>query len=87
MNATAIVTFPDRERAFDALKALQTASGSMAVGSIVATKELNGNLRVTETSKHQGRSLGAPSRGHSSAHWPVCLLGQGLRFSAPPQAH
>jgi uncharacterized membrane protein len=53
MNATAIVTFPDPERAFDALKALQASSGSMAVGSIVATKERNGNLLVTETSREK----------------------------------
>jgi uncharacterized membrane protein len=53
MNAIAIVTFPDPERAFDALKALEASSGSMAGGSIVATKDLNGNLLVTETAREK----------------------------------
>ena len=53
MNATAIVTFPDPERAFDALKALEASSGSMAHGSVVATKDLNGNLLLNETTREK----------------------------------
>jgi uncharacterized membrane protein len=53
MNATAIVIFPDPERAFDALKVLEASSGSIAGGSIVATKDLNGNLLVTETTREK----------------------------------
>ena len=53
MNAPAIVTFPDSERAFDALKALEASSGSIAGGSIVATKDLNGNLLVAETTREK----------------------------------
>lgn len=53
MNATAIVTFPDPERAFDALKAIEASSGSISAGSVVATKDLNGNLLVTETTREK----------------------------------
>jgi uncharacterized membrane protein len=53
MNAAAIVTFSDSERAFEALKALEASSGSIAGGSIVATKDLNGNLLVTETTREK----------------------------------
>jgi uncharacterized membrane protein len=51
MNATTVVTFPDLERAFDALKALKASSTSVVYDSIVATKDLNGNLFFTETTK------------------------------------
>jgi uncharacterized membrane protein len=53
MNAAAIVTFPDAERAFDALEALEASSGSIAGGSVVVTKDLNGNLLVTETTREK----------------------------------
>jgi uncharacterized membrane protein len=53
MDATAIVTFPDPEWAFDALKRLETSSGPAAGGSIVVTKDLNGNLFVTETTREK----------------------------------
>jgi hypothetical protein len=53
MNATAIVTFPDPERAFNALEALEASSGSMARGSIVVSKNLNENLLVTETTREK----------------------------------
>jgi uncharacterized membrane protein len=53
MNATAIVTFPDPDRAFDALKTLEASSGPAAGGSIVVTKDLNGNLFVTETTREK----------------------------------
>jgi uncharacterized membrane protein len=53
MSATAIVTFTDPKRAFDALNSLEASSGSMAHGSIVATKDLNGNLLVTETTREK----------------------------------
>jgi uncharacterized membrane protein len=51
MNATAIVTFPNSDRAFDALKALEASSGSMVYGSVVATRDPNGNLFLNQTSK------------------------------------
>ena len=51
MNATAVVTFPNSDQAFGALKALEASSGSMVCGSIVATKDLNGNLFLNETAK------------------------------------
>jgi uncharacterized membrane protein len=51
MNATAVVTFPNSDRAFDALKALEASSGSMVYGSVVATKDLNGTLFLNETTK------------------------------------
>ena len=51
MNATAVVTFPNSDQAFDALKALEASSGSMVYGSVVATKDLNGNLFLNETKK------------------------------------
>ena len=51
MNATAVVTFPNSDQAFDALKALEASSGSMVYGSVVATKDLNGNLFLNETTK------------------------------------
>jgi uncharacterized membrane protein len=53
MNAAAIVTFSDPERAFDALKALEASRGSITGGSIVVTKDLNGNLLVTETTREK----------------------------------
>jgi uncharacterized membrane protein len=53
MNAAAIVTFSNSERAFDALKALEASSRSIAGGSIVVTKDLNGNLLVTETTREK----------------------------------
>jgi uncharacterized membrane protein len=51
MNATTVVTFPDLQQAFGALKALKSSSTSMVYGSVVATKDLNGNLFFTETTK------------------------------------
>jgi uncharacterized membrane protein len=53
MNAAAIVTFSKPERAFDALKALEASSGPIAGGSIVVTKDPNGNLLVTETTREK----------------------------------
>lgn len=53
MYAPIVVTFPDPERACDALKALEASDGSMANGSMVATKDLNGNFLVTETAKEK----------------------------------
>jgi uncharacterized membrane protein len=53
MDTAAIVTFPGPERAFDALKALEASSGSIAGGSMVVTKDLNGNLLVTETTREK----------------------------------
>jgi len=63
MNTTAIVTFPNPDRAFDALEALEASIGSVAGGSIVATKDLNGNLLVTETTREKigaGATAGLP---------------------------
>ena len=51
MNATAVVTFPNSDQAFDALKALEASSGSMVYGSVVATKDQNGSLFLNETTK------------------------------------
>jgi uncharacterized membrane protein len=51
MNATAVLTFPSSDQAFDALKTLEASSGSMVYGSVVATKDLNGNLSLNETTK------------------------------------
>ena len=51
MNATSAVTFPNSAQAFDALKALETSSGTTVYGSVVATKDLNGNLILNETTK------------------------------------
>jgi uncharacterized membrane protein len=48
MNATAVVTFMNSDQAFDALKALKAASGSMVYGSVVATKDMNGTLFLNE---------------------------------------
>jgi hypothetical protein len=83
MNETAIVIFPAPERAFDAVKALEASSGSTARCLVVAIKDLNGNLLLKETTREK---MGAPSRRHSSVHWPVWLSGQRLRFSALPGA-
>jgi uncharacterized membrane protein len=53
MNATAIVTFPDPQRALDALKALEASSGPMARCSVVAIKDLNGNLLLKKTTREK----------------------------------
>ena len=53
MNATAVVTFPNPDQAFDALKALEAASESMVYGSVVATKDLSGQLFLNETAKNK----------------------------------
>jgi uncharacterized membrane protein len=59
MNATAIVTFPNSNRAFEARKALEASSGSMVYGSVVATRDLNGNLFLNETTKDKvGGTIG-----------------------------
>jgi uncharacterized membrane protein len=61
MNTTAVVTFPNSDQAFHALKALEASSGSMVYGSVVATKDLNGNLFLNETTKDKvgGTIVGA----------------------------
>ena len=51
MNPTAVVTFPNSDQAFGALKTLEASSGSMVYGSVVATKDLNGNLFLNDTTK------------------------------------
>jgi uncharacterized membrane protein len=51
MNPTAVVTFPNSDQAFGALKTLEASSGSMVYGSVVATKDLNGNLFLNDTMK------------------------------------
>jgi uncharacterized membrane protein len=51
MSATAVLTFPNSDQAFDALKALKASSGSMVYGSVVATKDPNGNLFLNQTLK------------------------------------
>ena len=49
MNATTVVTFPDLGRALKAL----TVSQSMASSSVVATKDLTGNLLLRETAREK----------------------------------
>jgi hypothetical protein len=84
MNATAIVTFPDPERAFDALKTLEKSNGSPGGSSIVVTKDLNGNLRVTETTREKiGGTIAAAFIG-ALAGLP---LGAAAGSSALPPAH
>jgi len=73
MNATAVVTFPNSDQAFDALKALEASSGSMVYGSVVATKDLNGNLFLNEPRRTR---LAVQSAAHSSVGSPVCPLAQ-----------
>jgi uncharacterized membrane protein len=51
MVATAVVTFPNPDQAFDALEALEASSGSMVYSSVVATKDLNGHLFLNEATK------------------------------------
>jgi uncharacterized membrane protein len=61
MSATAVLTFPNSDQAFDALKALKASSGSMVYGSVVATKDLSGHLFLNETTKDKvgGTIVGA----------------------------
>ena len=49
MDAPTVVTFPDLECAFNALKASQ----SMVSGSVVATKDMNGNLLLKENTREE----------------------------------
>jgi uncharacterized membrane protein len=49
MNATTVVIFPDFECASNALKASQ----SMVSDSVVAAKDLNGNLLLKETTREK----------------------------------
>ena len=57
----ALVSFPDSEQAFDALKALEASSGPIVHGSVVVTKDLSGNLFLHETTKEEigGMTAGA----------------------------
>lgn len=52
MNAPTVVIFTDLERALNGLKASQ----SMVSSSAVATKDLNGNLLLTETTRQKNGS-------------------------------
>ncbi len=80
----AVVTFAESEQAFDALKALEASSGPIVQGSVVATKDLSGNMFLHETTKEK---IGGMTAVHSSADWPVCLLAQLRQFSERRLAH
>lgn len=51
MSTTALVIFPESERAFDALAVMEATDGSVFRASVVATKDLKGNLSLTRISK------------------------------------
>lgn len=71
MNATTIVIFPDSEYAFNALKASQ----SMVSSYLLATKDLNGNLLVQETTKEKNGSTIAAAFIGGLAGLPLGAVG------------